>query len=169
MSLKGWTGMAMKQRIALAIAATVVPVALAAASGTAGASTTTRSETTHLADAGPGHADAGPGVRTVTLTARDNGQRIRVRRDEYVLVRLRVDPRTSPDPTTWWRAIGESGRPLTPRPQTAVSVRGMTQGRYQAIAWGKATLSSSRSVCPRHGNGPMCHSMQRWNVTVDVR
>ena len=160
--------MAMKQRIALAIAATVVPVALAAASGTAGASTTTRSEiaptTTARASQTPARA-----VRRITLTAGDNGRRIRMRRGEYVLVRLRVDPRTSPEPTTWWRAIGESGRPLTARPQTAVSVRGLTRGRYQAVARGEAILSSSRSVCPQHRNGPMCHSMQRWNVTVDVR
>jgi hypothetical protein len=146
----------------------VVPVALAAASGTAGAATTTRSDTAPTTTVRAAQPPA-PAVRTITLTAGDNGRRIRVRRGEDVLVRLRVDPRTSPDPATWWRAIGESGRPLTVRPQTAVSVRGLTRGRYQAVAPGEATLSSSRSVCPRHGNRPRCHSVQRWNVTVDVR
>jgi hypothetical protein len=160
--------MAMKQPIALAIAATVVAVALAAASGTAGASTTTWSETAPTTTARAWQSPA-PAVRTTTLTVGDNGRRIRVRRGEDVLVRLRVDPRTSPDPRMWWRAIGEFGRPLTARPQTAVSVRGMTRGRYRAVARGEARLSSSRSVCRRHGNGPTCHSMQRWAVTVDVR
>jgi hypothetical protein len=137
--------MAMKQGMALALVATT---ALVAAPGTADAATRA--------------------ARTVTLTVADNGRHIRVHKGENVLVRLRVDPRQNPDPTTWWRAIDESGHSLRARPQTAISIRGLTRGRYQAVARGQATLSSSRSVCPQNGTGPTCHSMQGWNVTVDV-
>ena len=139
--------MAIKQTLALALAATAMPVALAAAPGTAEGAT----------------------VKRITLTIRDNGRHIRVHLGDNVLVRLRVNPHTSPDPTTWWRPIAEDGGSLTVRPQTAMSVRGTTLGRYRAVARGEATLSSTRSVCPQHGNGPTCHSMQGWNVTVDVR
>lgn len=143
-------GMAMKQGMALALVATA---ALAAAPGTADAAT---------------RASYAPAAKTVTLTVADNGRHIWVHRGENVLVRLRVDPRRNPDPTTWWRAIDESGHSLRARPQTAISIRGLTRGRYQAVARGQATLSSSRSVCPQNGTGPTCHSMQGWNVTVDV-
>src|SRR3954453_3831407 len=108
--------MAMKHGIALALAATAVPGALAAGAGTAAAATTTRAD--------GGHAAAVPLSR-------------------------------KPFPAVL--------------PQTAMSVRGTTLGRYQAVARGEATLRTSRSVCPRHDTGPACHSMQHWNVTVDVR
>ena len=108
-------------------------------------------------------------ARTITLTATDNGRHVRVHRGDTVQVLLRADPRANPDPTTWWRAIDESGPALRALPQTAISIRGTTRGRYRAAARGEATLSSSRPVCPRHGTGPTCHSMQGWNVTVDVR
>ena len=108
-----------------------------------------------------------PAAKTITLTAADNGRHIHVHRGEYVLVGLRLDPRT--DPTTWWHAIDESGRPLRTLPQIAMSMRGTTLGRFRAVARGEATLESSRSVCPQHGAGPTCHSMQGWHVTVEVR
>ena len=105
----------------------------------------------------------------VTLTVADNGRQVRVHRGEQVLVRLSVNPRRDPDPTTWWRAIDESGRALQARPQTAIAIRGTTRGRYQAVARGTAVLSSSRAVCPAQNNGPTCHALQGWSVTVDVR
>jgi hypothetical protein len=153
--------MTLKRRFALAIAATVLPVALAAAPGTADALTAARATQ-------PAHPPV-PAARTITLTAADNGRRIRLHRGENVLVQLRVNLRESPDPTTWWRAIGEAGRALKVRPQTAISIRGTTRGHYQAVARGRAVLSSSRSVCPQRADGPTCHSMQGWNVTIDVR
>ena len=105
----------------------------------------------------------------MTLTVADNGRQVRVHRGEQVLVRLSVNPRRDPDPTTWWRAIDESGRALQARPQTAIAIRGTTRGRYQAVARGTAVLSSSRAVCPAQNNGPTCHALQGWSVTVDVR
>ncbi|WP_433306994.1 hypothetical protein ACQP2F_22305 [Actinoplanes sp. CA-030573] len=173
--------MTSKKRIALAIAAVTVPAALAAAPAMAGvahnpaphASAThkpgTHSTTTHSKPGAhkPAARPAAAG-RTITVTTADNGKHVRVHKGEYVLVRLRLDPRANPDATTWWRAIRESGRPLQVRPQTAVSVRGTTRGRYKAVAPGSATLSSSRAVCPAHGTTPTCHSMQSWTVTVDV-
>jgi hypothetical protein len=50
-----------------------------------------------------------------------------------------------------------------------MTVRGSTRARYQGVARGEAVLGSSRSVCPQHGTGPTCHSMQGWHVTIDVR
>jgi predicted secreted protein len=156
--------MAMRQRTALAVAV-AVPVAFAALAGTAAASTT---------HAGGGDAAAvpvarkpGPPVPTVTLTAADNGRSVRLRRGEDLLVLLQVDPGT--DPTTWWRPIDETGGSLSVLPQTAMSMRGTTAGRYRAVARGEAALSSVRSVCAQHGTGPTCHSMQGWHVTVEVR
>ena len=107
-----------------------------------------------------------PAAKTITLTAADNGRIVHVHRGEYVSVRLRLAPRT--DPTTWWHGIGESGRALKVLPQTAMAMRGTTLGRFRAVARGEATLESSRSVCPQHGTGPTCHSMQGWHVTVEV-
>src|SRR4051812_41850469 len=133
--------MAMKHGIALALAATAIPVALAAVAATAAASTTTRAGGGHAA-AVPVSRKPFPAAKTITLTTSDNGRRVHVRRGEDVLVLLQVGPRT--DPTTWWHAIGESGRSLTVLPQTAMSVRGTTLGRYRAVARGEATLQTSR-------------------------
>ena len=108
-----------------------------------------------------------PAAKTITLTAADNGRVVHVHRGEYVSVRLRLAPRT--DSTTWWHGIGESGHALKVLPQTAMAMRGTTLARFRAITRGKATLDSSRSVCPQHGTGPTCHSMQAWHVTVSVR
>lgn len=166
-------GMAMKHGVALVIVATAIPVALAVGLGTADATTTAASVKPVPTETAP--AAGNPAlttkpalpVRSITLTDADSGRRVYLRRDTYVLVSLRVGPHS--DSTTWWRGISEHGRALQVRPQTAMSMRGVTLARFQAVARGEATLSSSRAVCPQHGTGPTCHSMQSWSVTVDVR
>jgi hypothetical protein len=47
--------------------------------------------------------------------------------------------------------------------------RGVTNARSAAIAKGEATLSSSRPLGPQNSSAPTCHSMQSWQVTIDVR
>ena len=158
----------MRFRMAVAIAAAVIPVAIAAAPISAGASTPTPTKPapTKPAYQKPAQVKA---VSSVTLTEADNGRAVRVHMGEQILVRLAVNPRRDPDPTTWWRAVDESGSALQARPQTALAIRGLTRGRYRAVAGGEATLSSSRAVCPPTGPGPACHAMRGWSVTVDVR
>jgi len=107
--------------------------------------------------------------KTITLTAADNGRTVHVTRGEEVRVKLAVKLKQNPDPTTWWHAVTESGDALEALPQTLMAMRGVTLGRYRADAKGEATLTSSRAICPQHPGAPTCHSMQGWNVTVDVR
>jgi len=173
----------MRFRMAVAIAAAVIPVAIAAAPISAGASTPTPTKPapTKPAPTKPAPTKPAPtkpayqkpaqvkAVSSVTLTEADNGRAVRVHMGEQILVRLAVNPRRDPDPTTWWRAVDESGSALQARPQTALAIRGLTRGRYRAVAGGEATLSSSRAVCPPTGPGPACHAMRGWSVTVDVR
>jgi hypothetical protein len=111
----------------------------------------------------PGH------TKVIALTVADNGKTIHVVRGEAVMVKLAVTLKQNPDPTTWWHAVTESGDALKALPQTLMAARGVTIARYKAIAKGKATLSSSRAVCPQQSDTPTCHSVQGWQVTIDVR
>jgi len=137
----------MKHRFALALMATIALTPAAATPAPA---------------APPGHA-------SITLTVADNGRHVWVRRGDDVLVWLSVDIRQNPDPATWWRPIDESGPALRARPQIALPVRGSTLGRFRAVARGEATLSSSRALCAPRTNGPVCHAIQGWGVTLHVR
>ena len=116
----------------------------------------------------PGHGKPGH-PKAITVTSADNGKTIHVARGERVMVTLAVNLKHNPDATTWWHAITESGGALKELPQTFMVPRGVTAARYDAIAAGKATLSSTRAVCPTHSGAPTCHSMQSWHVTIDVR
>jgi hypothetical protein len=104
-----------------------------------------------------------------TLTVADNGKTIHVPRGRHILVRLAVNPKQNQDATTWWHGITESGDALKAQSPGIVARPGVTEARYEAIARGEATLSSSRAVCPQHPGAPSCHSMQGWQVTIDVR
>jgi len=112
---------------------------------------------------------ASPKPKMITLTVADNGRHIRVPRGEHVMVQLSVKPRRTADPSTWWRAISESGHALQGRPVGTMTPRGVTAGHYFAVRRGEATLSSSRAACPSTANAPTCFAMQGWSVTVDVR
>lgn len=105
----------------------------------------------------------------VELTNADNGRHVRVHRGQPISVALAVDPKQYPDPTTWWHSIAEEGTALSVRPQTWMPVRGVTMGRFKAVARGEATVSSARAVCPQSPNRPICHAIQGWSVTIDVR
>jgi hypothetical protein len=109
-----------------------------------------------------------PHGRTVRLTAADNGRTIRVARGEQIDVTLAVKP-AADDATTMWHPIAESGRALTELSPPFFTPRGVTEARYLAAARGKATLTSSRAVCPQHPGAPSCHAMLGWRVTVRVR
>jgi len=111
----------------------------------------------------PGHR------KTVRLSVADNGKTIHVKRGQQIMVTLAVNLKHNPDASTWWHAVDESGNALKALPQTLMAMRGVTNARYQAVAKGKATLSSSRAVCPQHPGGPTCHSLQGWQVKIDVR
>lgn len=123
--------------------------------------------------AAAGHSNPGHGkpdhVKVITLTVHDNGKTIRVSRGEQIRVTLAVDLKQNPDASTWWHAVTESGGALKPLPQTLMAARGVTNARYQVTAKGRATLSSSRAVCPSHSGAPACHSMQSWQVKITVR
>jgi hypothetical protein len=146
----------MRHKVASAMAAVAIPVTVALTATQALAATPTLSARAALNS-------------TITLTVADNGRHVRVHRGEHITVQLSVDPSRNPDPTTWWRPIDQDGRALRARPQTLLPVRGTTLGRYTAVTRGKATLSSARAVCPQTSNGPTCHAMQRWSITVYVR
>ncbi len=107
--------------------------------------------------------------RTITLTVADNGKTIHVARGKQVVVKLVVKVKHNPDATTWWHPVTESGEALEALSPALIAHPGVTDARYRAIAKGEATLSSSRAVCPQHSDKPACHSMQGWQVTVDVR
>src|SRR3954452_21464889 len=142
------------------------PAAVTSANGRAALGSPTRT-------AAPGHSNPGHGkpghVRVINLTVHDNGKTIRVSRGEQIRVTLAVDLKQNPDASTWWHTVTESGGALKPLPQTLMAARGVTNARYQVIAKDRATLSSSRAVCPSHWGAPACHSMQRWQVKITVR
>jgi hypothetical protein len=128
--------------------------------------------TATIAIASPGYAAAEyrpAHPKVITLTAADNGRTVHVVRGEEVRVTLKVKLKQNPDPSTWWRPVTASGDALKALPQTLMARRGVTNGRYRAIAHGEATLSSSRAVCPTRPGAPTCHSMRGWQVTIDVR
>jgi hypothetical protein len=124
---------------------------------------------TLAAGAAPAQAATHDHIKMMTLTASDNGRHIRVPVGEHVMVQLTVRPRRDADPTTWWRPIDEHGRALAARPVGTAVVRGMTAGHYLAVRRGEATLSSTRPACPANPDGPTCHAVQGWSVTIDVR
>jgi hypothetical protein len=120
----------------------------------------------------PAFADAAVAVHArvaITLTVADNGRTIRVRRGQQIDVLLKVDPRQFPDRSTWWSGIVEYGAALSVRPQTQMLVRGAAGADFRAVGHGEAALSSTRRPCPAVPGKPTCHSMQAWQVMVEVR
>lgn len=141
-----------------------------AAKPTHGTSTATTSAPAPTATAHviPGHGKPGH-PKVITLTVADNGKTIHVVLGEQVAVRLAVKLKHNPTAATWWHAVTESGETLKVLPSKSMAQRGVTKARYDAVAPGNATLSSSRTGCPSHPGTPTCHSMQSWQVSIEVR
>jgi hypothetical protein len=158
---------ALRQNPAAAKATALAKDAVAARAGAAAKAGAPAKSAAPAKAAASAHSPSSP--RMITLTVADNGRHIRVPRGEHVMVQLRVNPRRDVDRTTWWRPISEDGRALQTRVVGTMIPRGVTAGHYYAIRRGQATLSSARSACPVVKNGPTCHAMQGWSVTVDVR
>lgn len=107
---------------------------------------------------------------TVRLTDADSGRKFCVHPGQVISVVLSVDPAQFPDPSQWWAPVSHTGRALRARPQILLAIRGTTLAAYDAVRPGRATLSSTRSVCPAPPpDGVSCAALVAWQVVIVVR
>lgn len=122
----------------------------------------------------PGHCSATPAssaAHTVTVSGKDNGTVLCVRKGTFIAIYLQGTPARR------WSPIRPSSRALQPLANGRLMLKvGMTGGFFKAAHPGVAAVTSSRASCPSPGaaspptasSGPRCRMGTVFHVTFVI-